>query len=278
VVLLFVLSIFAVSVPIGASFARISKEGFGVEGAKVTLSDILDHVGWETVDHSIRGTGSLPDPKNAYQYAKRGAAYARNGHFDRAIADYTKAIEIDPNDSGVLTFRGYAYELKGDFDSAIADFTKAIEINSQNSVPFRGRGFAKYAKADFQGAATDLLRAAELKEDDIYPVLIRYVARTRAGETTAAAELETNAGRLKTSEWPYAVVELYLGKRSAAATLEAVPNPEYRCDALYFIGQWHIVKGDTAEAVKTLETAAVACPRTMIEHQLTLAELKRLKQ
>ena len=60
VVLLFVLSIFAVSVPIAASFERISKKGFGPEGAKVTLSDFLDHVGWETVDHSIRGPGSLP--------------------------------------------------------------------------------------------------------------------------------------------------------------------------------------------------------------------------
>ena len=107
---------------------------------------------------------------------------------------------------------------------------------------------------------------------------MRYVARTRAGDTAAAAELETNAGHLKTREWPYAVVELFSGKRSAAATLEAVPAPNYRCEAQYFIGQWHIAKGDTAEAVKALETAAAACPKTIFEYQLTLAELKRLKQ
>ena len=36
----------------------------------------------------------------------------------------------------------------------------------------------------------------------------------------AEAELAANAVRLKTKEWPFAVTELYLGKRSPAALLD----------------------------------------------------------
>ncbi|MFA9476195.1 MAG: tetratricopeptide repeat protein, partial [Filomicrobium sp.] len=49
--------------------------------------------------------------------------------FDRAIADYTKAIALDPKDANFYYNRGVAYEKKSDKDQAIADFRKALEIN-----------------------------------------------------------------------------------------------------------------------------------------------------
>ena len=37
------------------------------------------------------------NPNDAAAYNTRGAAYARAGQFSDAIADFTKAIQIDPN-------------------------------------------------------------------------------------------------------------------------------------------------------------------------------------
>jgi hypothetical protein len=61
-------------------------------------------------------------------------------------------------------------------------------------------------------------------------MLSRFLAQERAGET-ATPETEANAARLKTKEWPYAAIELYLGRRSPEATLAATSEAEERCQA-----------------------------------------------
>ena len=124
-------------------------------------------------------------------------------------------------------------------------------------------------------AARDLLRTIELN-DDVYTMLYRYLARGRVGEA-AEAELEANTARLKDKTWPYAVTELYLGKRSAAATLDAAEKPEEKCEAHFYIGQWHVLKGNKAEAATALKVAVDTCPKTFIEYQAAFVELKRLK-
>jgi len=107
-------------------------------------------------------------------------------------------------------------------------------------------------------------------------MLYRFLARSRAGEA-AEAELEANARRLKTKEWPFAVTELYLGKRSPAATLAAAANPDQTCEAQFYLGQWHVVKGNRADAETALLAAVDTCPEASVEYRAAVVELKRLK-
>ena len=51
------------------------------------------------------------------------------GKTDKAIADYSKAIEIDPKYAEAYCNRGVAYGKIEQWDKAIADFNKAIEID-----------------------------------------------------------------------------------------------------------------------------------------------------
>jgi len=84
------------------------------------------------------------DPNVALAYTNRGLAYERKNALGRAyerknalgraIADYTKAIALDPNDANVYTNRGVAYGKKGEVGRAIADFRKALEINPFDQV------------------------------------------------------------------------------------------------------------------------------------------------
>lgn len=66
--------------------------------------------------------------KTAYKF--RGNAWINSkGEYDKAIADYTKAIEIDPRYAFAYNNRGLAWGKKGEYDKAIADYTKAKEVN-----------------------------------------------------------------------------------------------------------------------------------------------------
>jgi tetratricopeptide (TPR) repeat protein len=51
------------------------------------------------------------------------------GDYDRAIADLTEAIRLDPKYVWAYASRGEAYRMKGDYDRAIADLTEAIRLD-----------------------------------------------------------------------------------------------------------------------------------------------------
>ena len=60
-----------------------------------------------------------------------GRVYWSNA-FDAAIADYTEAIRLDPNESVVYYFRAGNYLRIHQYDKAIADFTEAVRIEPEN--------------------------------------------------------------------------------------------------------------------------------------------------
>src|SRR6478609_8687094 len=69
---------------------------------------------------------SQPNLKEANGYNERGIAKGVKGDIDGAIADFTRAIELDAKNAKAYTNRGIAKEVKGDVEGAIADCTRAI--------------------------------------------------------------------------------------------------------------------------------------------------------
>ena len=57
-----------------------------------------------------------------------GLAYYKKTDYDRAIADYNRAIEIDPKYARAYGNRGLAYYKKTDYDRAIADYKRSVAI------------------------------------------------------------------------------------------------------------------------------------------------------
>ena len=95
-------------------------------------------------------------------YNNQGITYYQKGDYDRAIRDFTKAIEINPRYAKAYNYRGSAYGEKGDYDQAIRDFTKAIEINPKNSNAYAGRSWVWGKKGDYDKANADWAKAQEL--------------------------------------------------------------------------------------------------------------------
>src|ERR1700741_3153535 len=99
---------------------------------------------------------------DAEAYNHRGIAYYKQGQYDQAIADYTKALQIKPSDAEVYNNRGVVYGVTGQYDQAISDFTKALEINPKYAEAYNNRAYAYYYMKDYGRAWADLHEAQQL--------------------------------------------------------------------------------------------------------------------
>lgn len=126
------------------------------------------------------------EPTNARGYIHRGNAWAEKGDFDRAIADYTKAIEIDPIFADVYFYRGNAWHDKGDTDRAIADYTKVIELDPKSANSYLNRGSSWLKKGDFDRAIADYSMVTENDPKNAAAYNNRGVAWDKKGELDRA--------------------------------------------------------------------------------------------
>src|SRR6516164_4591495 len=62
------------------------------------------------------------DPKNPSAYLARAVAYAMKGERTAALADYEKVLQLDPRNVQAYTYRGGLHLGGGDIDKALADF------------------------------------------------------------------------------------------------------------------------------------------------------------
>jgi tetratricopeptide (TPR) repeat protein len=62
----------------------------------------------------------------ASAYDRLGNASADKGDFDSAIADYTKAIALNPKLAAAYDRRGFAYYKLARYEAALADYDAAL--------------------------------------------------------------------------------------------------------------------------------------------------------
>jgi tetratricopeptide (TPR) repeat protein len=95
-------------------------------------------------------------------YYNRGVAFFDLGQNERAITDFTKAMELGLRGKGPYHVRGLAYAKQGQYDLAIADFNKALEIDPKDAASYNNRGISYLLKGQYKRTISDLTRAIEL--------------------------------------------------------------------------------------------------------------------
>lgn len=215
------------------------------------------------------------DPNAVEARTERARLYIINAQYDLAIEDFSKVVDAKPTEGDGYLGRGAAHEAKGEFDAAVADYRKAAELAPASSEPHRRQGIVAYYKQDFAGAIKELERAFA-GSDDAYAALFLHLAQARSG-TAGTAALTAEAAQLKPGEWPYPVVEFYLGKRSESSLLSTASSTQERCEANFYVGEQHLLGANKAEAAKALGVAVKICPTHFIEYQAAKADLTRLE-
>jgi tetratricopeptide (TPR) repeat protein len=144
----------------------------------------------------------------AFAYNNRGDAWLAKGDNDRAIADYSEAVRLDPkkaeylnnrcwaraiagrelpqavtdctealgiarNDANIMDSRGFVYLRLSRLDDALADYDEALRLNPKQAGSLYGRGLAKLKKGDAAGGEADIA-AAKAIQVDIAEEFARY--------------------------------------------------------------------------------------------------------
>ena len=84
--------------------------------------------------------GNIEAARDPGGHTRKGVAAARSKQWDKAAAEFTKAIEEQPKDAKNYSNRGEVYKITGKLKKAEADFTKAIELKSKNADAYLDRG------------------------------------------------------------------------------------------------------------------------------------------
>jgi len=139
--------------------------GFAAPAIADDLQRCHDESGDSAIAACTRAIGAkLPKRSMAIAYTSRGVEWRRKGQVDRAIADHTRAIKLDPKLSEAFYNRGNAYGEKGDNDRAIADYDQAIRLDPKSAGAFNNRGLARRQKGDTAGGDADIARAKQLEK------------------------------------------------------------------------------------------------------------------
>jgi tetratricopeptide (TPR) repeat protein len=122
----------------------------------------------------------------------------KNSDYQGAVADYTQAIQLNPQDGLAFCCRGVAYYRLGDGYRAMSDYNQAIRIDPNLSMAYYRRGFLHYVTKDYLSAIADYNKSIELQPDFALAYSNRsYAYRDLYGEQEAAIDLRFAAKLFK---------------------------------------------------------------------------------
>lgn len=98
-------------------------------------------------------------------YVWRGNSRYNKKEYDKAITEYDKAIEINPNYELAFYNRGFAWVVKKEYEKAIADYTKVINLNPDYASAYVIRASIRRAMKEYDTANADYDKAIEIDPD-----------------------------------------------------------------------------------------------------------------
>jgi tetratricopeptide (TPR) repeat protein len=102
------------------------------------------------------------DPDYAVAYSNRGMAYLATGAVVRALQDYGTAIDLDPAYGPAYANRCWLFGFMGYGDQALADCEASLDLVPDDAATLDSRAFAYWILEDQERARRDLERARRL--------------------------------------------------------------------------------------------------------------------
>ena len=225
------------------------------------------------------------DPRNIQKVIALGVAQSGARQFREAIETFTKGLAIAPNDAMLLRWRGHRYLSVREFDKSLADLTRGYQLDSTNYGILFHLGIVRFLRGEFDAAANLFAKAqprasdgGELKGSTDW----LWMSLSRAGKKAEAAAML--ARKLDTLPAPpgYAYasrVRLYRGELTPETLFSPADTADLQIATLSFgLGNWYLVRGDTAKAIAQFERAVKSGGWPGFGFIVAETELERLRK
>jgi tetratricopeptide (TPR) repeat protein len=128
------------------------------------------------------------EPRNFRNFLARGNLHEFKKDDALALTDYTEAIRCDPAQAKGYFSRGCVYQASGDDNKAVADFNRAMAIGPRQSRWYVKRGISYSRQGEFDRAMADYRQAIVLNPREAEAYRCRASVWTNLGELDAAIE------------------------------------------------------------------------------------------
>ncbi len=159
------------------------------------------------------------NPEYAKAYNNRGVAYAGMHRYQEAMDDYNRSIELDPDYAQVYNNRCVLYGRLGEFERTIEDCTRAIEINPNLHDSYYNRGKAYFKLKRYESAIRDYSMAVRLYPKHMKAYNNRANAHSKLHQYEAAVKDYTKAIKISPQRGEY-----YFNRGNAYMKLEDYPS------------------------------------------------------
>ena len=113
-----------------------------------------DEIGFssEAIDDYTKYLEDNPDSAVAYNNRGWAKKYSKDYSMEDAIEDYNKAIDLESDNADYTNNRAIAYYENDEYEKAIADWNKVLEINPEYEIDYFDKANAEYKEGFFNDA------------------------------------------------------------------------------------------------------------------------------
>lgn len=106
-----------------------------------------------------------PVPYISRAYGNRGNYFLNNGMINEAIADFTSALKVKPDDGQSYYNRAITYVKVSRWQEALADLDSSIKYNPKFALSYSNMAFIRYNLKDYNGALEAANKCITIKPD-----------------------------------------------------------------------------------------------------------------
>lgn len=198
------------------------------------------------------------EPRSVARIIDLGVAQSGARQFREAIATFTRGLEIEPDNATLLRWRGHRYLSVRELDRAFDDLTRGAALDPSIYGIWYHLGIVQYLRGDFAAAAASFAKAQPIAPDAgelAGSTDWLWMSLSRAGRGGEAKAMLDRRPDNKPVTNAYARrLQLYRGEIGPDAVLTPADTEDVQVATLaYGLGNWYLIRGDTAQARKWFE-------------------------
>ena len=222
------------------------------------------------------------NPADVALIIQLGQAQSAARQFREAIATFGSGLAIAPGDPMLYRWRGHRYLSVRELDRALDDLRRGFALDSTNYGVLYHLGIVWFARGDFARAADVFTRAQPFAPDAgelAGATDWLWMALARGGRSAEARRmLDRRPDSLPVNNAYTRRLSLYRGQIGPDEVLTPADTSDVAVATLsYGIGNWYLVRGDTARARTWFERSVQSGGWPAFGFILSEIELQRLR-